>query len=71
VANVAATPRYHRRRWGNRLATVLSIGAAVFAAHAVWFELRVREDEARLADRFGDAYRDYCRRVKRWIPGVY
>ena len=47
------------------------IAAAVFVAHAVWFEVRVREDEARLADRFGDAYRDYCRRVKRWIPGVY
>ena len=30
MANVAATPRYHRRRWGNRLATVLSIGAAAF-----------------------------------------
>ena len=30
MANVAATPRYHRRRWGNRMATVLSIGAAVF-----------------------------------------
>ena len=30
MANVAATPRYHRRRWGNRMATVLSIGAAAF-----------------------------------------
>jgi phosphate transport system permease protein len=30
VANVAATPRYHRRRWGNRVATALSIGAAAF-----------------------------------------
>ena len=30
MANVAATPRYHRRRWGNRVATVLSIGAAAF-----------------------------------------
>ena len=46
------------------------IGAAVFAFHAVWFDRRVREDEARLADLFGDDYRDYCRRVKRWIPGV-
>jgi protein-S-isoprenylcysteine O-methyltransferase Ste14 len=46
------------------------LGAAVLAAHVAWFHRRVREDEARLADRFGDAYRDYCRRVKRWIPGV-
>jgi phosphate transport system permease protein len=30
VANVAATPRYHRRRWVNRMATSLSIGAAAF-----------------------------------------
>jgi phosphate transport system permease protein len=30
LANVAATPRYHRRRWGNRVATALSIGAAAF-----------------------------------------
>ena len=30
MANVAATPRYHRRRWGNRMATALSIGAAAF-----------------------------------------
>ena len=30
MANVAETPRYHRRRWGNRVATALSIGAATF-----------------------------------------
>jgi protein-S-isoprenylcysteine O-methyltransferase Ste14 len=46
------------------------IGAAVFVAHACWFHARVREDEGRLAERFGEPYRDYCRRVKRWIPGV-
>ncbi len=27
---IAATPRYHRRRWWNRAATTLSIGAAAF-----------------------------------------
>jgi protein-S-isoprenylcysteine O-methyltransferase Ste14 len=46
------------------------VAAAVLVAHLFWFDRRVREDEARLAERFGDAYRDYCRRVKRWIPGV-
>jgi protein-S-isoprenylcysteine O-methyltransferase Ste14 len=46
------------------------LAAAVFAVHAIWFDRRVREDEARLAGLFGDAYREYCRRVKRWIPGV-
>jgi protein-S-isoprenylcysteine O-methyltransferase Ste14 len=47
------------------------IAAAVLAAHAVWFDRRVREDESRLADLFGDPYRDYVARVKRWIPGIY
>ena len=46
------------------------IAAAVFAFHLVWFDRRVRSDERHLAERFGEAYRDYCRRVKRWIPGV-
>ena len=46
-------------------------GLALLAFHAVWFDRRVREDEARLAERFGEGYRGYCRRVKRWIPGVY
>jgi phosphate transport system permease protein len=30
MASVAATPRYHRRRWRNRLATTLAVGAAGF-----------------------------------------
>ena len=47
------------------------IAALVFAFHVAWFERRVREDEGHLAERFGEPYRDYCRRVKRWIPGVY
>jgi protein-S-isoprenylcysteine O-methyltransferase Ste14 len=47
------------------------IGALVLAAHALWFDRRVREDEVRLASLFGDAYREYCRRVKRWVPGIY
>ncbi len=46
------------------------IAAAVFAFHVFWFDRRVREDERHLAQLFGDPYRDYCRRVKRWIPGV-
>jgi protein-S-isoprenylcysteine O-methyltransferase Ste14 len=47
------------------------IAAVVLAAHALWFDRRVREDEVRLGSLFGDAYRDYCRRVKRWVPGIY
>lgn len=47
------------------------IAAVVFALHVVWFDRRAREDERHLSERFGEPYRDYCRRVKRWIPGVY
>jgi protein-S-isoprenylcysteine O-methyltransferase Ste14 len=46
------------------------IAAVVLAGHVVWFDRRVRADEHRLVERFGEPYRDYCRRVKRWIPGV-
>jgi protein-S-isoprenylcysteine O-methyltransferase Ste14 len=46
------------------------VGAALFAWHAVWFDRRVREDEARLEERFGEAYRAYRARSKRWIPGI-
>jgi len=31
---------------------------------------RVRDDEARLIALFGDPYREYLARVKRWIPGL-
>lgn len=47
------------------------VGLGLFVFHAFWFDARVREDEARLADLFGEPYRAYCRRVKRWLPGVY
>jgi len=42
----------------------------VLVVHIFWFDRRVREDEQRLAELFGEPYRDYCRRVKRWIPGL-
>ena len=46
------------------------IAAAVFAFHLIWFHRRVREDEIHLEALFGEPYRDYCRRVKRWVPGL-
>ena len=42
----------------------------LFVFHAVWFDRRVRKDEANLELRFGEDYRAYKRRVKRWIPGL-
>ena len=46
------------------------LGAAVLACHLAWFDRRARDDEARLAALFGDAYRDYAARVRRWVPGI-
>jgi protein-S-isoprenylcysteine O-methyltransferase Ste14 len=42
----------------------------LLAARAVWFHLRVRDDEARLQRLFGAEYTAYCARVNRWIPGL-
>jgi len=37
-----------------------------------WLYLyRIREEDAVLLAAFGDEYRDYCRRTKRLIPGLY
>ena len=46
------------------------IAAGVLLVHVFWFDRRVREDEGRLEELFGKPYRAYCRRVKRWIPGL-
>ena|SRR5947209_1002101 len=43
----------------------------LFALRAVWFHRRVGEDEKRLEQMFGAAYRDYQGRVKRWIPALF
>jgi protein-S-isoprenylcysteine O-methyltransferase Ste14 len=46
------------------------LALAVLVFHALWFHRRVREDERHLEALFGEPYRAYCRRVKRWIPGL-
>jgi len=55
---------------GLALALQSWVAAAVFAYHVVWFNARARKDEAHLATLFGDPYRDYVARVRRWIPGI-
>ncbi len=44
------------------------VGLILFVAHIPWYQQRVSGDEARMVELFGDAYRDYTTRVKRWVP---
>ncbi len=43
------------------------IVAAVVPVAGLLYLLVIRREEAYLEARFGDAYRDYCRRVRRWL----
>jgi protein-S-isoprenylcysteine O-methyltransferase Ste14 len=47
---------------------IVLVGAILVALGG---DLRGRAEERLLAEVFGDQYRDYCRRAKRTIPGVY
>src|SRR5262245_45723386 len=47
------------------------LAALIAIATTAWFQLRVRRDEARLSDRFGQPYSTYTARVRRWIPGLF
>ena len=46
------------------------VALALLLVHIPWFHARVLEDEKHLELRFGEDYRAYMRRVKRWIPYV-
>jgi protein-S-isoprenylcysteine O-methyltransferase Ste14 len=47
---------------------LVAAGAVVSVAMA---ERRARAEERLLLAAFGDAYRDYAARVKRFLPGIY
>jgi protein-S-isoprenylcysteine O-methyltransferase Ste14 len=47
---------------------IVLVGASLIALSG---DRRGRAEERLLADVFGDAYRDYCRRVARTVPGLY
>jgi protein-S-isoprenylcysteine O-methyltransferase Ste14 len=60
---------------------LLALGSAIwvptptlwiaFLLMAVGSDLRGRAEERILQEAFGDSYRDYCRRTKRFVPGLY
>lgn len=47
------------------------LGAVFLIVTVFRLARRVRRDEARLAERFGEAYLEYRARVRRWIPGLF
>jgi protein-S-isoprenylcysteine O-methyltransferase Ste14 len=47
------------------------LAALITVATVVWFQFRVRRDERRLCERFGQPYLDYSKRVRRWLPGLF
>ena len=46
------------------------LAALLTAITVAWFQFRVRHDEMRLSERFGQSYLDYAARVSRWFPGL-
>jgi protein-S-isoprenylcysteine O-methyltransferase Ste14 len=60
---------------------LLAFGSAIWVPHiAVWLglglmilggDLRARAEEKVLEAAFGSAYRDYCARTPRFLPGLY
>lgn len=52
---------------GCSLASRSPVAAATTGVLCVWFDRRVRADEARLLELFGGRYEQYCRRTPRWF----
>ncbi len=51
--------------------TIQSVTAVLLLVFTlIWYQPRVRMDEERLVELFGDEYEDYRKRVKRWLPGI-
>lgn len=47
------------------------LALAILLANMAWFHSRVLKDEARLTKLFGDEYKAYRARVRRWIPYLF
>jgi protein-S-isoprenylcysteine O-methyltransferase Ste14 len=48
-----------------------ALAALITLGTAIWFHYRVRGDESRLINLFGDSYLQYMQQTKRWIPYVF
>jgi protein-S-isoprenylcysteine O-methyltransferase Ste14 len=57
------------------LGTALWVPTAIvwagFVLMAIGSDLRARAEETLLAHAFGDLYREYCARTRRFVPGLY
>lgn len=47
------------------------LGALITVSIALWFHIRVLDDEKKLIERLGEPYKNYLAAVKRWIPGLF
>lgn len=56
---------------GFSLALKSLIAALITVLTAIWFHLRVLDNEKYLLQHFGAAYLQYTTSVKRWIPGLF
>lgn len=56
---------------GLALSLQSALGGVITVGTMIEFHLRVKRDEQRLGERFGQPYVDYTARVKRWIPGLF
>lgn len=56
---------------GSALWVPTAIVWAGFLLMAIGGDLRARSEETLLLQAFGQSYRDYCARTKRFVPGIY
>jgi len=45
--------------------------ASITVIVAIWFHLRVLDDERKLTITLGQPYQSYLKSVKRWLPGLF
>jgi len=56
---------------GTALWVPTAIVWAAFVLMAIGSDLRARAEEPLLRQAFDSAYREYCARTRRFVPGIY